>query len=43
MQIRHWLAITAAREHFTAILAGWLLRHPELLGDRDERLRTLWL
>jgi hypothetical protein len=41
--VRHWLAITAANEHFTAILADWLLRNPDLLGDRDPRLATLWL
>ena len=43
VDIRHWLAITAANEHFTAILAEWMLRHPEVLGERDERLRSLWL
>jgi uncharacterized protein len=41
--VRHWLGITAANEHFTAILADFLLQHPELLGDRDPRLVTLWL
>ena len=41
--VRHWLGITAANEHFTAILADWLLRNPDLLGDRDPRLATLWL
>jgi predicted metal-dependent hydrolase len=41
--IRHWLGITAANEHFTAILADWMLANPDLLGDRDARLKTLWL
>ena len=41
--LRHWLATTAAYEHFTAILAAWLLEHPEVLGQRDPRLKTLWL
>ncbi|MEJ7929831.1 metal-dependent hydrolase [Ramlibacter sp. AN1015] len=41
--IRHWLAVTAANEHFTAIFAEWMLRNPELLGDDDARLATLWL
>jgi predicted metal-dependent hydrolase len=41
--IRHWLAITAANEHFTAIFAEWMLANPELLGKDDERLATLWL
>jgi uncharacterized protein len=41
--VRHWLGITAANEHFTAIFADWMLRNPDLLGDQDERLKTLWL
>jgi uncharacterized protein len=40
---RHAVAITAANEHFTAILADWMLRNPDLLGDEDPRLTTLWL
>lgn len=40
---RHGVAITAANEHFTAILADWLLKNADVLGDRDERLKTLWL
>lgn len=40
---RHWLGITAANEHFTAIFADFLLHHPDLLGDQDPRLATLWL
>jgi predicted metal-dependent hydrolase len=41
--VRHWLAITAANEHFTAILADFMLHNPDLLGDQDPRLVTLWL
>jgi uncharacterized protein len=41
--VRHWLGITAANEHFTAILADFMLQNPDLLGDRDPRLVTLWL
>ncbi|MDB5860370.1 MAG: hypothetical protein JWQ76_4059 [Ramlibacter sp.] len=41
--VRHWLGITAANEHFTAILADFMLRNPDLLGDQDPRLKTLWL
>ena len=40
---RHALAVTAAFEHFTAVLADWLLRNPDLLGSEDPRLATLWL
>jgi predicted metal-dependent hydrolase len=43
MDARHWLGSTAANEHFTAILADFLLHHPDLLGDEDPRLKTLWL
>lgn len=43
VDVRHWLGITAANEHFTAIFADWMLRNPDLLGDQDERLKTLWL
>jgi hypothetical protein len=40
---RHPVALTAANEHFTAILADWMLHNADMLGDRDERLKTLWL
>lgn len=40
---RYALAVTAALEHFTAIMADWLLHHPDVLGHEDERLATLWL
>ena len=40
---RHALGITAANEHFTAIMADWMLRNPDMLGQQDERLTTLWL
>ena len=43
VDVRHWLGITAANEHFTAILADWMLHNADLLGDRDPRLATLWL
>src|SRR5688572_27985024 len=41
--VRHWLGITAANEHFTAILADFMLQNPDLLGEQDPRLKTLWL
>jgi uncharacterized protein len=40
---RHAVAITAANEHFTAILADWMLRNPDLVASDDTRLTTLWL
>lgn len=40
---RHALAITAATEHFTAIFADWLLRHPQTLAGSEPRLRTMWM
>lgn len=43
VDVRHWLGITAANEHFTAIFADYMLRNADLLGDKDARLATLWL
>jgi hypothetical protein len=40
---RGWLGVTAATEHFTAILAEYLLKHEAPLAGAEERLRTLWL
>jgi predicted metal-dependent hydrolase len=37
------VAATAATEHFTAILADWLLRHPQAFADAEPRLKTMWL
>jgi hypothetical protein len=37
------VAGTAATEHFTALFADWMLRHPEALEGAEERLQTLWL
>jgi predicted metal-dependent hydrolase len=43
VDVRHWLGVTAANEHFTAILADFILHNADLLGDQDPRLKTLWL
>lgn len=40
---RHWLGITAANEHFTAIMAQWMLQNHDLLDGCEPRLKTLWL
>src|SRR5690606_38301447 len=39
---RHALAITAATEHFTAILADWLLSNPDAMAGTEPRLRMMW-
>jgi hypothetical protein len=39
---RHAVAQTAAVEHFTAILAHWLLTTPEALEGAESRLATMW-
>lgn len=40
---RIWLGATAATEHFTAILAEYLLTHAFPLSGTETRLRDLWL
>lgn len=41
--LRVHLAATAATEHFTAVFADWMLRHPEALDAAEPRLQTMWL
>jgi predicted metal-dependent hydrolase len=36
------LAITCALEHYTAMLADYVLRNPDFLAGAEPRLRTLW-
>lgn len=43
LDARHALAATAANEHFTAVLAGWLLHHTEWFAGTEPRLATMWL
>lgn len=38
----HWLAITVAYEHCTAVLADRTLRHPEWLEGAEPAMQTLW-
>jgi predicted metal-dependent hydrolase len=40
--VRVHVAATAATEHFTALFANWLMRHPEALQGAEARLQTLW-
>ena len=37
------LAITCAFEHFTALLGGYILRHPEVLSTLDDDAVKLWV
>ncbi|WP_104483917.1 metal-dependent hydrolase [Acinetobacter indicus] len=37
------LAITCAFEHFTALLGGYILRHPEVLSTLDDDAAKLWI
>jgi hypothetical protein len=39
---RNHVAVTAAYEHFTAVLATAVLTHPEWLENADPRLALLW-
>ena len=41
--VRVHVAATAATEHFTAIFANWMLRHPEALDGAEPRLQAMWL
>ena len=37
------LAITCAFEHFTALLGGYILKHPEILSSLDDDSIKLWV
>lgn len=39
---RHFLAVTAAYEHLTAVLADYLLRYGDVRGGADPKMQTLW-
>jgi len=39
---RHAVAVTAAYEHFTAILAEYLLARPQTLAEAEPRLADFW-
>jgi predicted metal-dependent hydrolase len=42
VDVRAWLAVTAATEHFTTIMAEYLLGHAAPLAGAEPRLATLW-
>lgn len=39
---RHFLAVTAAYEHLTAMLSDYVLRHDTALEQAEPQMRTLW-
>ena len=41
--LRRQLGATVAYEHFTAMIAGYLLEHPKLWQGLDDNLQQLWL
>jgi len=42
LEPRNWVGVTAATEHWTAILAQQLLGNPQLLHGAEPRMRDLW-
>ena len=42
LDVRSRVAITCAFEHYTAMLADGILRHPEWIDDAEPALRRLW-
>jgi predicted metal-dependent hydrolase len=40
---RRQLAATVALEHFTAMIAGYMLRHPHIINHLDRNMQQLWL
>ncbi len=43
LDVRNWLAVTAATEHLTAVFAEYMLSHPQVLQSAPEPARMLWL
>lgn len=42
LDVRNWVAVTAATEHLTAVFAEYLLARPQVLAAAPERLQQLW-
>lgn len=42
LDVRNWVAVTAATEHLTAVFAEYLLARPAVLAAAPERLQQLW-
>jgi len=43
LDVRNWVAITAATEHLTAVFAEFMLQHPQVLAAAPQRLQDLWM
>ncbi len=43
LDVRNWVAVTAATEHLTAVFAEYLLARPQVLQGASEPLGRLWL
>lgn len=43
IDVRNWVAVTAATEHLTAIFSEHLLQHPDLLDGASPNLRDMWM
>jgi uncharacterized protein len=43
LNVRQHVATTAATEHITALLAGWLLQRPDVLEGAPTALKAMWL
>jgi uncharacterized protein len=43
LDVRNWLAVTAATEHLTAVFAEYMLTKPGVLRGADPRAVTLWM
>jgi len=43
LDVRNWVAVTAATEHLTAVFAEFMLLHPQVLAAAPQRLQELWM
>jgi uncharacterized protein len=43
LDVRNWVAVTAATEHLTAVFAEYLLERPQVLQAAEPRLAALWM
>lgn len=43
LDVRNWVAVTAATEHLTAVYAEFMLIHPQVLAAAPQRLQDLWM